>query len=486
MKNNNNFMELLTSNPSVWYGKCKAKGKNLLLVFTPQDILYVGVSIDSKKLMIEGTEKVNTFKNDIIDILKIVEPKANSLATAFGIYEELPEEYMVVSSDYNKELQDKKIKVVGKTEVLKALNDKGIDVSKYTYVERVVDNSFTLKIKPLTSGKENWSEDQKKYAEDFDFAAKYTPSYPQKMKAFLNGAFTHQIFDGRPSCGKSYEGKIWVAKNEIPAIHISCHSSLDVDTLFGCERPNTNGEGFTFVYGPLYYAIKFGLTALMDEFRTLPVESQNLLLSLCEDHTKTYTLANGEIIDIHPDFRIIATANVGTAGNRDTSEALTTRFISTVFDDLTKEQWVERLSHNELYEYNNNEFIETLVEKLMKLQDYYDSCNFKTVVAVRTAQKFVAAILADRASVDFSFFASCFVDCTKINGDVNDMVELKELREMTQPYYDEVMATLDSQEETDSASVGIKLTAHLSLDDLDAQMNEAAKEQGVPIEEEDE
>jgi MoxR-like ATPase len=347
-----------------------------------------------------------------------------------------------------------------------------------------------LKFKPLVIGKDNWTKEQLEHAEDIDFAAKYTPSYPNLMKYFLNGSLRHFFFDGAPGAGKSYESKIWCASNELPYIHVSCNASMGLDVLFGSERPRTDGkEGFTFVYGPLYYAIKFGMVVGMDEFTTLPVESQNLLLSICEGHTKQFTLQNGEIVPINPNFRIIATANIGMAGNNEISEALVDRFTCRAFDDLTKDQLIERMSSCELYDCNNRDLIEVVAEKLLLLKEYFRNNNFKTALSVRNAQNFIAALLSDQEAKDKSFnfnlFTSCFIDATKINGDAIEMSELQELRDMAAPYYDEIMDTLNVSEGEEETPTPVKLTAKFDLEDLDEQTDSFMSEEGIEIPEEE-
>ena len=486
----NNLAKSIKERAAVWYGKCQEANKNLLILFANKDTtLFAGITVEDKKIILEGNKAVMSFKSDIMDILNILNPKYSKLAQGYTEYTELPDEYKTIVEDYNARLIDAKIKVLPETFVVDSLKKNGFDVSGYIYYKRVIDTSFTLKFKPLTCGKKNWTKDQLEHAEDIDFSAKYTPSYPNLMKYFLNGSLRHFFFDGAPGAGKSYESKIWCAKNEVPYIHISCNASMGLDVLFGSERPRTDGKpGFTFVYGPLYYATAFGLTAGMDEFTTLPVESQNLLLSICEGHTKQFTLQNGEVVKIHPDFRVIATANIGMAGNNEISEALVDRFTCRAFDDLSKEQLIERMSSCELYDCNNKALVEVVADKLLLLKEYFRNNNYKTALSVRNAQNFIAALLSDQAakdnSLNFNLFTSCFIDSTKINGDVLEVSELKELRDMAEPYYKEIMQTLNVTTGSEEDPEPITLEAHLGLDDLDAQMAAFTEDEGVELTEE--
>lgn len=476
----------------LWYGKCQEEGKNLLLINIKEgNPILAGVSVESKKIVIEGPKNILVLKSDIYDILKELNSKYSKLALGSTEYSELPEEYKTIVEDYNESILDKGIKVLNETFVKETLTNNSIDISSYKYFKKVIDTSFTLKFSPLVCGKSNWTKEQIEHAEDIDFAKKYTPSYPNLMKYFLNGSLRHFFFDGAPGAGKSYESKIWCAANELPYIHIACNASMGLDVLFGSERPRTDGkEGFTFVYGPLYYATKFGLVVGMDEFTTLPVESQNLLLSICEGHTKQFTLQNGEVVEINSNFRIIATANIGMAGNNEISEALVDRFTCRAFDDLSKEQLIERISSCELYDCNNKSLVEVVADKLLLLKEYFRNNNYKTALSVRNAQNFMAAVLSDQEakdkSLNFNLFTSCFIDSTKINGDTLEMSELQELRDMAQPYYDEIMKTLQVSEGEDEEVGTIKLEAHLGLDDLDEQMNAFTSEEGVELTEEEE
>ena len=489
MKTNKTGLAASLRNSSfVWYGQCQEKGKNILVLYTAKDtVIFAGISVETKKLIIEGPKSTLVFKSDIMDILKEINPKYSKLALGTTEYDELPEEYKTIVGDYNKEMFNNKIKVLNEKFITKTLTDNGFDISSYKYYKDVIDTSFTLKFKPLTTGKTNWTKEQLEHADDIDFAAKYTPSYPNLMKYFLNGSLRHFFFDGAPGAGKSYESKIWCAANELPYIHISCNASMGLDVLFGSERPRTDGkEGFTFVYGPLYFAIKYGMVVGMDEFTTLPVESQNLLLSICEGHTKQFTLQNGEIVPIHSDFRIIATANIGMAGNNEISEALVDRFTCRAFDDLSKEQLMERMASCELYDCNNKALIEVVADKLLLLKEYFRNNNFKTALSVRNAQNFIAAVLSDQdKTLNFNLFTSCFIDATKINGDTLEMSELQELRDMAQPYYEEIMKTLNITSGEDEDPTPVKLEAHLGLEDLDEQMNAFTAEEGVELTDED-
>lgn len=493
MKTNNEtgLAKDLKEKSFVWLGKCAEEGKYLLMEYpTENTILFTGITVDKTKIVLEGTKESMAFKTDFSVILNKIVPKWKNLAFGSTTFKSLPDEYKTIVGDFNKDMSDNKLKYLNESFVIDALTKNGFDISGYTYYKKVVDTSFTLKFKPLVTGKDNWTKEQLEHAEDIDFAAKYTPSYPNLMKYFLNGSLRHFFFDGAPGAGKSYESKIWCAASELPYIHVSCNASMGLDVLFGSERPRTDGkEGFTFVYGPLYYAIKFGMVVGMDEFTTLPVESQNLLLSICEGHTKQFTLQNGEIVPINPNFRIIATANIGMAGNNEISEALVDRFTCRAFDDLTKDQLIERMSSCELYDCNNKDLIEVVADKLLLLKEYFRNNNFKTALSVRNAQNFIAALLSDQEakdkSLNFNLFTSCFIDATKINGDTIEMSELQELRDMATPYYDEIMGTLNVSEGEEEAPTPVKLTAKFDLEDLDEQTDSFMSEEGIEIPEEE-
>lgn len=489
MKTNNEtgLAKDLKEKSFVWLGKCAEEGKYLLMEYpTENTILFTGITVDKTKIVLEGTKESMAFKTDFSVILNKIVPKWKNLAFGSTTFKSLPDEYKTIVGDFNKDMSDNKLKYLNESFVIDALTKNGFDISGYIYYKKVVDTSFTLKFKSLVTGKDNWTKEQLEYSEDFSFAAKYKPSHPEHMKPFINGSFTHMLFEGDPSVGKSYEAKIWLGLNEIPGIHIGCHSNMDVDYLFGCERPNSDGkEGFRFVYGPLYYCMKYGLVAIMDEFFTLEPAAKNSLLSITEGHTKYWSLPNGETFPIHPDFRIIATANAGMSGNTEVSQALTSRFNSVVFDDLTKEELINRLSYCEAYDCNNRDLIEVIVDKLLLLKEYFRNNNYKTVVAVRAAQKFISALLADKSSLEFKLFASCFIDATKVNGDVLDLFELQEIRDMAEPYYNEILDALNVSEGEEEAPTPVKLTAKFDLEDLDEQTDSFMSEEGIEIPEEE-
>lgn len=119
---------------------------------------------------------------------------------------------------------------------------------------------------------------------------------------------------GPTQCGKTSVLNQFANRLNIPVWSITGHRQLELTEMMGQFGLNENG-GYEWMDGPLTLAARNGGWFMVNEIdRMLPsvVVGLNDILE-----TGDFTLSNkqGEIVKMHPDFRIVATGNTNMAGD---------------------------------------------------------------------------------------------------------------------------------------------------------------------------
>lgn len=121
---------------------------------------------------------------------------------------------------------------------------------------------------------------------------------------------------GPTQCGKTSLLNQFANRLQIPIWSITGHRQLELAEMLGQYGLNEKG-GYEWMDGPLTLAARNGGWFMINEIdRMLPtvVVGLNDILEMGD-----FTLSNkqGEIVRIHPDFRIVATGNTNLAGDDD-------------------------------------------------------------------------------------------------------------------------------------------------------------------------
>lgn len=121
---------------------------------------------------------------------------------------------------------------------------------------------------------------------------------------------------GPKGIGKSSTTEQFYARLNKPVFKATGHARLELSDLLGVMGLN-KGET-VYRYGPLTLAAKHGGVFIFDEADACPPEVLVGLHGILEMGSKLILPENGgELIDIHPDFRVVVTGN--TAGSGDYS-----------------------------------------------------------------------------------------------------------------------------------------------------------------------
>lgn len=150
------------------------------------------------------------------------------------------------------------------------------------------------------------------------------------VKGFIKGEVYSMLFEGEAGTGKSTAARVIPSKCGLPFIVINCSVNVEESDIFGSMIPNPykkTAEDPEFIWkdGPATTAIRHGYALILEEIggaRPGVLMKLNSLL----DESRQIDLSNGEILHAHPNFRVIATTNIGYEGTNRLNKALVDRF----------------------------------------------------------------------------------------------------------------------------------------------------------------
>jgi len=122
------------------------------------------------------------------------------------------------------------------------------------------------------------------------------------------------LLHGPTQCGKTSLFNQLANRLQIPVWPITGNKQLELQDLFGQYVLNKDG-GFDWMDGPLTLAAKKGGWFMINEIDRIRPDVLVGLNDVMEMDSFTLSNKQGEIVQIHPDFRIVCTANSNLAGD---------------------------------------------------------------------------------------------------------------------------------------------------------------------------
>lgn len=206
------------------------------------------------------------------------------------------------------------------------------------------------------------------------------------VKGVANGTVFSMLFEGESGTGKSTAARVIASRCGLPFVAINCSTNIEESDIFGTMIPNpekATADDAEFIWkdGPLTKAIRNGYVGIIEELgfgRPGVLGKINSLL----DESRQIDLPNGEVLKAHPNFRLIATTNIGYEGTNRLNKALVNRFeICKKFVDLDEKEAKEIIMARTGY--TNADKITKILEVYRAIKKYSDEQNLGLVISIR-------------------------------------------------------------------------------------------------------
>uniref|UniRef100_A0A0G4GEL3 Midasin n=1 Tax=Chromera velia CCMP2878 TaxID=1169474 RepID=A0A0G4GEL3_9ALVE len=153
------------------------------------------------------------------------------------------------------------------------------------------------------------------------------------------------LLEGPASVGKSTVVSeirfAWFGSRDVARVNVTESTSLT--DFFGSDLPD--GKTVRFVPGALVEALRTGQWVLADELNLASPDVLSALLPILDGQTRVRIPGRMEWVDMHPDFRFIATQNPTSYGGRKRlPPSLLTRFVLRQIPDFSQEDLTEIIS----------------------------------------------------------------------------------------------------------------------------------------------
>jgi MoxR-like ATPase len=206
------------------------------------------------------------------------------------------------------------------------------------------------------------------------------------VKGVANGTIFSMLFEGESGTGKSTAARVIASRCGLPFVAINCSTNIEESDIFGAMVPNpekSSADDAEFVWqdGPLTKAIRYGYVGIIEELgfgRPGVLGKINSLL----DESRQIDLPNGEVLKAHPNFRLIATTNIGYEGTNRLNKALVNRFeICKKFVDLDEKEAKAIIMSRTGY--GNADKITKVLDVYRAIKKYSNEQNLGLVVSIR-------------------------------------------------------------------------------------------------------
>ena len=222
---------------------------------------------------------------------------------------------------------------------------------------------------------------KKAYYDDFDLK-----DLKNVTNEFAKGNVYSMFFIGESGTGKSTAAKVIPYLVGLPVLSINFSNNIEESDLFGTLQPNYNKQSDTdpeFVWkdGLITKAIRNGYCLSLEEINFARPGVLGKLNSLL-DENRQIDLQTGEIVTAHPNFRIIATGNMGYEGTHRLNKAFVNRFeIVKVFEAYSRRELEDIIKLRTSY--TNSQIINRVLDVYDSIIKYGKENNAEIVISVR-------------------------------------------------------------------------------------------------------
>ncbi|HEY4579245.1 MAG TPA: MoxR family ATPase [Savagea sp.] len=176
----------------------------------------------------------------------------------------------------------------------------------------------------------------------------FIPSVPYLWEDVIATASLNKpiLLKGPTGSGKTKFAESIAEHFNQPVESVNCSVDLDAESLLGFKTLVVD-KGISvieFVEGPVVKAMKQGHILYIDEINMAKPETLPVLHSALDYRRMLTNPFTGEVIQAHPDFKVIAAINEGYIGTMPMNEALKNRFIAFQIDYLEETALQQLLS----------------------------------------------------------------------------------------------------------------------------------------------
>lgn len=157
--------------------------------------------------------------------------------------------------------------------------------------------------------------------------------YGSSDTLILSRLYENRIFPlivGPTGTGKSHLARDLAYKQQVPYMRVNLNGATVPEDLVGQWIPNADPEiqaKYVWQDGTLTMFMRYGGIFVIDEINMAPADILSLFHSITDDERRlVLTNKDGEVINAHPNFYLIATMNVGYEGTKPLNLALKDRF----------------------------------------------------------------------------------------------------------------------------------------------------------------
>lgn len=282
----------------------------------------------------DGMAKVTGDKPDMATIVKAISTFSPDAAAEIEKLVEQANARAAVSASEHLVVTDGKVEIAGVEVpvVLEAPKDTDEDDGEsaepdpnLAYVPRI-DSLYRFDI---------WT------AELVSGAVSFQQEFSDFIKLLLAGR--NIMLVGPPSVGKTSAVAQFCARCNWPLTRFNGNRDVTVDDFVGTYEARAGST--EWVDGCLPRAMREGHVLVLDEVDHMPAECSSVLHSVLENEGRlVITAKGGEVVEAHPNFRVVATANTAGFGNESgrhpNAQVQDAAFLSR-FDDVFHVTWME-------------------------------------------------------------------------------------------------------------------------------------------------
>lgn len=287
--------------------------------------------------------------------------------------------------------------------LFKYLTDAGYDTSNLTRTIKAStkERDYTL-IRSTAEGKARY-EDVQNIIKKIDGSIKNTTKEVQiAFEAIKQGKTNGLILTGPAGTGKSVAAYIMSYEMGAPLITYQASEGMQIEDMVGQYKPSDDpSKQFEFCLGLLLQAYSQGFQMLIDEVNTAPAGILSIINQFMDD-TPTITY-NGTIYRRNPNFVLYMTLNPGYEGTQIMNQALKSRFMKVVIDNLKSEDFVYRMitySKNRCGCALSEDFYKELFEFQPIITAQANNCGESVAICIRNAQQLTDAITTHSMTED--------------------------------------------------------------------------------------